>query len=202
MMRQIMTMRKLVGTILLLLCGCVLALGACDDPNGATEASGIPDSAVGSSDDPGDASGPDNTALLVLGDYALWGQTLKYENPEENLAINITVSLPEKIDDADGMADPSAHALLAMKVAIENVGKEAVEVNPSWFTIKDADGIAYEPIEVSGIDLEALSQGTVDPGTAMKGYLFFEVPDAAVATLAVCDPSLGTDPGAVRSWSE
>jgi hypothetical protein len=204
------------------LCGCVILMAGCDEGNGSTESSGASTSseataATSTSTATGPATGPSTdtstgeaiettqpvaTTTIVFGEYALWDQTLKYEDVEGEVAVNVTAFLPQDMDDADGMADKGASRLVAMRVRIDNTGESEIDVAPAWFKIKDADGVAYLPIKVTGIDLEALEPDGVKPGGTATGYVFFEMPDEAVITLGVCDVSQGAGSGAVRTWSE
>lgn len=199
-------MRRLAIVAVALLCGCAFLITGCDDGTGSTEGS---DTSIGSGTSDGTSDGaatsatrPVSTTVVVLGDYALWAQTLKYESLEDDLAVNVTVFAPEDSEDADGMTDKGAHRLVAMRVRLDNVGGTDAVVAPSWFKIKDADGVAYQGIKVTGVDLDPLEAGTFKPGDRVEGYLFFEMPDDAAVTLAVFDLSEGADAGAVRTWSE
>jgi hypothetical protein len=215
------TMRKLAtwGVLFLaamLLCGSVFLLAGCGDDNGATESSettlgsnttmGLGITTDGSTDGttgggPG-STGPTSTMMIVLGDYALWDQAMKYESVDGKTAVVMTVFAPEEIEDAGGMADQAANKLVAVQVKLDNIGEAGIKVNPAWFKLKDADAVACQPIEVDGVEFEALESGELDSGDAVNGYLFFELPDEGIVTSVTCDVSMGAEAGALRTWSE
>lgn len=201
------------GVLLLavaLLCGSVFLLAGCSDGNGATESSETtlsPDATTdgstdGTTGEGPESTGPTSTTMIVLGDYALWDQTMRYESADGKTAVVMTVFAPEETEDAGGMADQAANKLVAVRVKLDNAGESGIEADPAWFELKDADAVAYQPVEVDGAEFEALESEDLDSGDAVDGYLFFELPDDGIVTSVTCDVSMGAEAGALRTWSE
>ncbi len=198
-------MRKLMVLVVVVFCGFALFAAGCSDEAAPTSTTERVDTTSTSStsvvgETPTTQTG--STTVLVLGDYALWGQTLQYANEEKGLALNLTVSKPEDVPDAEGMDDPEANNLVAMLVQIDNTGGESAEFLPSWFEIRDADGVAYAVKQVDGVELQQLTEATIDPAARVEGYVFFEIPAGVVIATGRCDVSQGAESGALRTWSD
>jgi hypothetical protein len=69
--------------------------------------------------------------------------------------------------------------LVAVELVLANVDVDPISVNPLDFAIQDAEGFTYQ-VELGGSDLGQLALVTIAPGQRVRGWVAFEVDEAAV----------------------
>lgn len=62
----------------------------------------------------------------------------------------------------------------SVEVSVTNAGEDALDVNPLYFTVVDADGAEHDPNDAIAMDANELGAQTLDPGQSASGAITVE----------------------------
>lgn len=183
------TRHRSIGGVLVLvvltgtsLVGC--SADASNEPAGNL-ATPTPEASVASAA-PTDAAStqPSPPAAYVIGDRIQLGEEEYFGVAEVDLAVPGT----------DFIQPDPGNKWIAALVEIEGINPDGATYNPFFFKVRDEQGFEYDASLFGGKEPALQSSNELQPGTKIKGWVTFEVPETATTFALVYAPGFFTEP--------
>lgn len=128
-------------------------------------------------------SNPDQTATCAVDDQPYpGGAGVRPARLQLGLEEYFSILEVDTAVDTTGMASqPDAgNVLVAVLVEIEGLNPDGAAYGPEFFTLRDGLGVQEWSVSPFGVDPRLQSSNDLAPGDTVRGWVTFEVPEAAV----------------------